>query len=511
MVHRGRLSAACGPCRSRRLKCDQQKPFCSQCIRAKRECSGYRDVTAGRFYDQTEEVKKKNSSSHSSSSSPSTSFSSPPSPVWQASPPVSLVRQHVSVPMHDHGTAFMLNRYLSKDGLNEVRGPLGTFLPHILSTNSGRAVTASLNATGLAALSNIYQSPQLMIAARQEYGRALAETNAVLCDEVQSTSNASLVAVAFLGMFEIMTCNGPPLMEKYLNHVEGSARLLQLRGSDQLKDDVGLGLFSQFRTTIVLGNFWLKNSTPSWLIDLSNEALAYRGERGREDDELFLLMAKVGDLCAGLRNGALIEPIKVVKKALKLDAELSAWAMSLAPSRHYTVINLPKSADEGSRHAPFRHVYGNHYHIYPDTVIAAWWNDYRFVRMILLELICWLCDHLASKNEDLSSEYRQTIAHSSALSQQLTEDICASVPYHLGATKDSTKEDWSSTRTGGMVRLIWPLFIAADAVGVVPKTVDWIADTLFRIGCGVGVQQAVVMSNLLRSGQHLIWLPELGK
>jgi hypothetical protein len=180
-------------------QCDKQKPFCSQCIRAKRECSGYRDVTAGRFYDQTEEVKRKNSPSLPSDFS----SSSAPSPKRRLSPSDALVPQQVSVPLHDHGTAFMLARYLSQDGSNEVRGALGTFLPHILNTSPGRAVTASLNAVGLAALSNIHQSPQLMLTARQEYVTALAETNATLCDQMQSTSNASLVAVAFLGMFEV--------------------------------------------------------------------------------------------------------------------------------------------------------------------------------------------------------------------------------------------------------------------------------------------------------------------
>ncbi|KAL4870059.1 hypothetical protein BDV12DRAFT_166522 [Aspergillus spectabilis] len=505
MVHRGKLSAACGPCRSRRLKCDQQRPFCSQCIRAKRECSGYRDVTAGRFYDQTEEVKRKNSPS-----SPSASSSSSLLPhKRRLSLSDAFVPPQVSVPLHDHGTAFMLARYLSQDGPNEVRGALGTFLPHILNTSPGRAVTASLNAVGSAALSIIHQSPQLMLTARQEYVTALAETNAALCDQMQSTSNASLVAVAFLGMFEIMTCSGRPLMEKYLNHVAGSAKLLQLRGSDQLKDYIGLALFSQFRTTIVLGNFWLKKSTPSWLINLSHEALAYRGENECVGDELFLLMAKVGDLCAGLRDGAFIEPVKIIEKGLKLDAELSAWAMSLGSNQRYTVVNVPEPANEVYRFPHFRHVYGNRYHMYPDTVVAAWWNDYRFVRLILRELICWLCDHLASKDKDAGSEYRQTIAHSTTLSQQLTADVCASVPYHLGATKESPREDWSSTRTGGMIRLIWPLFIAADCAGATPEMVDWIADTLFKIGCGVGIQQAIVMSNLIRSGHHLSWLPEL--
>ncbi|KAL2825195.1 hypothetical protein BDW59DRAFT_146587 [Aspergillus cavernicola] len=503
--HRGKLSPACGRCRSRRLKCDQKRPSCSQCIRARTECSGYRDLTAGRFFDQTEEVKRKISPSSLSSSS-----SSPPSQKQKLSQPGALVRQQISAPLADHGTAFMMSRYLTRDGL---RGPMETFLPNILNTPSGRAVTASIKAVGLSALSNIHNSPKLMLTARQEYITALAETNAALSNPMQSTSDSTLAAVAFLGIYEIMTCNGPPLMERYLNHLEGSAKLIQLRGSDQLKEFVGLGLFTQFRMTIVLGNFWLKKPTPSWLTALSHEAHSYREGTGWIEDELFLLISQVGDLCARMRDGAFIDSAKIVKKALKLDSDLNAWAISVKPSGDYTIVDVPASMKEGkSAYSPLRHIYGSQYHIYPDTVVSCWWNDYRFARLLLLELVCWLGDHLARKDEAAGawSEHRQTIAQSTALSTQLCEEICASVPYYLGATETSPNENLSSPRTGSVIRLIWSLFIAADCTGTTPEMTEWIADSLFKIGHAVGIQQALVMSDILRSGRHLMWLPELG-
>ncbi|KAL4910005.1 hypothetical protein BDW74DRAFT_46623 [Aspergillus multicolor] len=499
MVHRGKLSAACGPCRSRRLKCDHKKPFCSQCIRAQRECSGYRDVSAGRFYDQTEEVKKKNSSASPSPTSPSREQT--------LSPSTALVRQQLSIPLKDQGAAFALSRYLSRS--------VGTNLPHILGTTAtGRAVTASINAVGLAALSNIHQSTELMLTARQEYVSALKQTNTVLSDPLHATSNASLVAVSFLGMYELMMCDASSLMDKYIKHLDGSLKLLQLRGTEQFQDPVGLGLFTQSRIPIVLGNFWLKRSTPSWLVQLSHEASVYRGGEGTgSEDALFLLMTRVGDLCASLRNGPFIEPAKFVKRALELDADLNAWATSVEPSRRYIVVNVPEPLQgNGKQGSSCRSIYGDHYHIYPDTVISAWWNDYRFIRLLLHEVICWLACHLARK-EDLEAgvrrTYAQTVANSKALSQQMAEDICASVPYHLGATETSPYEDWDSTRTGGVIRLIWPLFVAAERDGATPETTGWIADTLFKIGYGVGIRQALVMSNLLRSRSSLSWLPEL--
>ncbi|KAL4747615.1 hypothetical protein BDW72DRAFT_206320 [Aspergillus terricola var. indicus] len=513
MVHRGKLSAACGPCRSRRLKCDHKKPSCSQCIRAKRECSGYRDISSGRFLDQTEEVKRKNSPSSSSSSTITSSSRSSQSPSRQqiSSPSTLFSQQQVSIPLRDQGAAFALSRYLHRS--------VGNNLPSILNTPSARAVTASINAVGLAALSNIHQSPQLMFTARQEYGSALAETNAALSNPMQATSDASLVAVTFLGIFELMVCDGTSLMGKFVNHMDGCSRIIQLRGSQQLEDPVGLGLFTQSRRTIVLGNFWLKRSTPPWLVQLSHEAFrsCHEGDGMGMDDALFLLMSRVGDLCASLKNGALIEPAKVVKRALKLDAELGAWAKSFKLTRGYTVVDVSEPVGEiagtGKNISPFRHIYGNHYHIYPDTVISACWNDYRFVRLLLLGVLGWFAGHL-SRKEDIDSsrrsEYRETVDYSTMLSQQLSDDVCASVPYHFGATETSSQEDWSSNRTGGMIRLLWPLFLAAERDGVTQETRDWIADTLFRIGYGVGIRQALVMSNLLRLESPLSWLPELG-
>ncbi|KAL4958774.1 Zn(II)2Cys6 transcription factor [Aspergillus stella-maris] len=508
MVHRGKLSAACGPCRSRRLKCDQKRPFCSQCIRAKRECSGYRDVTAGRFYDQTEEVKQKNSSA-SPPDSPNSSSSltlSPNKRRYEPSP--SPVGQELSFPLTEQGTAFMLSRFLGHDSLNQARGPLASVLPNVLTSPSGRAVAASLNAVGLAALSNIHQSSQLRNNARQEYVTALAATNSVLGDPIESTSNATLVAVTFLSMFELMTCNGPPLMERYLNHIHGSERLLQLRGPSQLRDSVGLGLFTQFRQTIILGNFYLKRTTPSWLIDLSHEAIVCQGGNSTED-ELFLLMARVGDLCAGLKDGRPPDPVRFAQQALKLDAEFGAWSMSVEPSRCYTLVDVPERADGGTGHSPYQHIHGKYYHIYPDPVSSSWWSDYRLARLLLLELICYFCDYLARKDESTSSHYRQAITHSTAVSRQLTEDVCASVPYHMGATAENPNENWSSPKTGGTLRLIWPLFIATDCVGASPQTAEWIADTLFKIGNVVGVQQAVVMAYSIRAGRVLYWMPDL--
>ncbi|KAF2744735.1 hypothetical protein M011DRAFT_470059 [Sporormia fimetaria CBS 119925] len=40
MVSRGGRSKGCDNCRRRRVKCDEKRPVCSQCIKRKLECGG---------------------------------------------------------------------------------------------------------------------------------------------------------------------------------------------------------------------------------------------------------------------------------------------------------------------------------------------------------------------------------------------------------------------------------------------------------------------------------------
>lgn len=43
-----RTRTGCMTCRKRRIKCDERKPVCGNCIKSKRECSGYVDIPVQR-------------------------------------------------------------------------------------------------------------------------------------------------------------------------------------------------------------------------------------------------------------------------------------------------------------------------------------------------------------------------------------------------------------------------------------------------------------------------------
>ncbi|KAE8382006.1 Zn(II)2Cys6 transcription factor [Aspergillus bertholletiae] len=507
MVYRGKPSPACEPCRTRRLKCDQQRPSCSQCVRAHRECSGYRDVAALSFHNQSDEViGKVRRQQIDRASSKALSRSRQPSPTTanghrqSSSSPTILPTLTFSV--NDQASGFIFAHYVRN--AKHTRGHLD-FLPTLMRTDTSPAVTASISALGLASLANIHRSPELMVAARHEYSAALSATSAALRDRECARSDSTLAAVELLSMYEVVTCQGAPLIGQWLSHIEGGVKLIELRGFEQIQHQAGLELFTQIRLQIALGNLYKKERTPSWLLDLSKEALKHRGDSGDQVlDYFFRILVEVGDLVAAINESTFTHPVGILPKALNLDAELITWAMSIDPRWKYTVVEVEKPAGEnGTFHA----IYGDHYHIYPNIAVSMIWNTYRFIRIILHGIIAYVCAHHLPDSGKASNG--QSERQSVAISQQLAEDICASVPYHLGMTGSS---DGSPTLgipfAGGVLRLMWPLFIASDCQGAPPKMRAWIAQCLDKIGRGVGINMAVTMSEILRADMHLSWLEE---
>lgn len=60
-------------------------------------------------------------------------------------------------------------------------------------------------------------------------------------------------------------------------------------------------------------------------------------------------------------------------------------------------------------------------------------------------------------------ENRLTMPQGVAIINQMAEDICASVPYHFSS---------GETAVGGLIRLIWPLFVASDCVESEPANAE---------------------------------------
>jgi hypothetical protein len=239
------------------------------------------------------------------------------------------------------------------------------------------------------------------------------------------------------------------------------------------------------------------------MVQLSKEAKAYRDSKSQVMDNFYDILTRVGDLSAimsdSVSDSSSSNPALFIQKALHLDADLVAWTMSIDPTWHYSVVEVSPA----SRHANsqiYRTIYGNTYHMYRAVGLASFWNTYRLARIMLRKIIESTCKIMLKRGE--CSENRSTMAQSAVIIKQMAEDICASVPYHF--TSDEVA-------IGGLMRLIWPLFVATDCVDSEPDMKKWMMQTLDKIGYTTGIQQALMMSQIVRAGDSYSVTQELYK
>lgn len=232
MVFCGKPSKGCGQCRSRKIRCDQIRPACSQCIKGNRVCPGYRDELSLMFRDESQQVvrKAKTGSSHSkpkaskgssrtlSQNSPQTESGvevSVQSEVidFNIDPQQQILQQIASSPFgvrpssgqSEFEAICFFARY------NTWPGALWTLdtTPNLFGagrSSSVQAMKTSMVSAGMAMLSRMTKSQPLKLLAERQYGSALKVMNTALSNPVDAKANATLAAVLVLALFEVRHC-----------------------------------------------------------------------------------------------------------------------------------------------------------------------------------------------------------------------------------------------------------------------------------------------------------------
>lgn len=230
MVYCGKPSKGCGECRSRKIRCDQAQPACSQCTRAKRDCPGYRDQLALMFRDESKSVVRKAvaSSTHKNKQERSRRTAIPErKPVrselglaveqdfdFNSDPQhVFLMRQLGNYPLEVQpsyeleATKYEAVCYLLRSNAIPsgfwTSGIVSNFLVQSGGSAGQRAMKTSVVATATAMLSRVRGLQSLNDIARREYGSALRLLNAALADIEEAKTNQTLGAVIMLAIYEV--------------------------------------------------------------------------------------------------------------------------------------------------------------------------------------------------------------------------------------------------------------------------------------------------------------------
>lgn len=183
------------------------------------------------------------------------------------------------------------------------------------------------------------------------------------------------------------------------------------------------------------------------LAQLTENAKQYRNPEDQIQDQLGLLVIRLSNFCASLKNKSIKEPGEVLRTALTIDAELMSLFISVPHPWNYKTVKVPMFDGEPLTKA----VWGDSYHVYNNLAASSTWNNYRSARILIHELIIDTVKELESSGHDENG--RQQRSHlaiqSRQIAHQLVEDICASVPFHFGAGIEDNDEFETSSPAFG--------------------------------------------------------------
>ncbi|EHK50886.1 uncharacterized protein TrAtP1_009259 [Trichoderma atroviride] len=526
MGYCGKPSAACERCRHRRMKCDYKTPSCTQCTRAEVRCPGYRSLLDLKFKDQGKEViRKYRLAAHKKRPIPTTSVELQPSIPCRVPPnsddsralcrdktTLIIPRANPVYPEHEIARSYLYVNYIT----GGPRGGHMSYLLPLLESSQNSAANAAVSAVALAALSNIRLSPKTMRKAQQEYTAALSKTNLALQDPFMCKTDDTLAAVVMLGTFEIMTCTDGSFIDRWVNHMEGATKLIEVRGSEQLSRREGLELFNQLRAQVSISRIYQERYSSSVFTKLAKDAHLDRNLNYQVLDQLSVVINRLTDFCADMKNGYIVEPTEIIRTALIIDADLVSLMISVPPSWGYATVDVP--ALDGK--PPMRAFWSDTYHIYHSISASSIWNNYRSARIIIQEIIIDTIKDLEAltnigspQRSYLANQARQTVL-------RLVEDICASVPYILGMEIEDSRHlkvsdlgasiahgvdmrdilpSFQITGAGGLT-IMWPLLVAANSGVACDDLRKWVTACLDKIGHSMGINQALAMSKLIRDG-----------
>ena len=119
----------------------------------------------------------------------------------------------LSVPLEDEATYYFFHNFVSVDYTSHYSmNAYYSVLPTLHRQDSSFGVLPKIvNAIGLATISNMKHSPEVMVAASQRYAGALRAINSSIQNSSSATTDQTLMAVMLLGVFEVYFTSKPHL------------------------------------------------------------------------------------------------------------------------------------------------------------------------------------------------------------------------------------------------------------------------------------------------------------
>lgn len=405
----------------------------------------------------------------------------------------------------DHATSFFV--------LNYVMGNARTFRylkPFYDCGDMDDHLQATIRAASLASLATRAGSPELEVYARSEYLSALRLTNVALQSYDLAKRDSTVSAVLLLDFFEKAIYPRYRTLASWSDHLNGAASLMKLRGRDQFQTQIGIQLFTQMGTQILLGCMQRGVPLPDDYATLRATAINFIDPTDSAWRLSEVTVRYIG-LRTALKDGSLTNPDAIILAVAGLDKAMVSILDTLPPEWQYDVI--PVQSDL---------LYEPHIHIYNDYRIVEAINMVRAGRMPLLELIQEQCRKGSSSSSPsfMMLDYAEQLQNATNGIKKMASEICASVAQQAGyvpllglplnnpilissATQYNIAKGASSA---GAYTLLWPLYVIGRSLSIEVPLQLWVVRQLRFIGSSMGIKQADEVADHLESSEDLdVW------
>ncbi|KAL2434900.1 hypothetical protein ABEF95_010461 [Exophiala dermatitidis] len=478
-------SGGCKTCRTRRVKCDQTKPHCNNCVRRHQTCPGYGDVfdaahrsennvVLRRIERQNAAQKKRPSNgtpSRDRSIVPSTlkpsplvsprgsgialcrvnsSSSSENASVWDESDSSTSMDGRVSnnftsiVPgvirqdPKEASICFFFHYYTgivhdpqAKKSFTKLWQPM---YHHSSADSPLRHATAAVT-VNIAMMWNFQgcDSPP----ARRLYAKAISSTREALATPSKTSLDELLMTILLFDLYEALLAHYLPELPQSGGHKQGALALLKLRGASNYATELGRELVTATRNALL-------HHALSWRVALPPGAEEHLENPLVEDtritqlDKIGMEIVDVQSRLWSLKREAPLarSPIdrrqeyeKLIAEAVTIDTHLLTWKRSITfPHWHPHYLRR----DEVTPSIVAAGFYGQRCSVWHDLAFSNIWNEWHRRRLLTLQMIR---DVSATEPRIFENhKYRAILDKANADMQASADAICESVPCHLGDT-----------------------------------------------------------------------------
>ncbi|KAL6719982.1 hypothetical protein ACLMJK_001903 [Lecanora helva] len=350
-------------------------------------------------------------------------------------------------------------------------------------------LVVSVDAVGLAFLTFQSSYSQVPQAARAKYLDALSLLKHELVSPSSSLSDATLLTVLLLDLFEKINGNNPQSTEGWMSHVDGALALMRLRGQENVRNHTALRLSMRLSTNLIISSLAANHRVPLEVIRLRAEVEPFINA----DDpkwRLSGLTVKYANLRGSMQEGSLSDA-DILTQSKDLDMEFVLLAKSVPPSWMYQSVYPAKVSER---------FFESHYDTYRDHLVTQTWNVLRAMRIFLNDTL----RTSSQRNSAAFCELDPNIPseeYSSAIIDTMAKEICATTAQYTTCTEAKSKSiEIPAVETLRCYTIIFPLYTAglyaSEQTGIKP----WVVKELRFMGNGIGIRNANLVADVLERG-----------